>query len=375
MTAPTVNPPPSRSGLRATLHCFVAFDWGDEIDLELARRFAPSELHALPRKPRTPPSIQYRPFPLRFRLDPSPGSLPRIPVTADGPVTADATVFDFGAVSSAFHFPLRLSESELAVLAGSLSESQDVIESARAVLEPLFERLRPAIANARWSELTEEYFVFEFRPDSGLPPPAELVRNRSEWLAGLVRLEADPLAHSEVDEALKSRMSYKPDDLVIADWAGALVIDEHPDEVLELLAFANLQLLEFRQIDHQLERDLETAWHVSRRHAASWLPIWRTHARNVRALGVVKVDAHGVLERTSNILKLVGDPYLARLYQLLVARFHLDEWADDVRHSISLLESVYQVLTQQAGMYRTEFLELMIVLLFVYEVLSSILGG
>jgi hypothetical protein len=50
------------------LHTFVAFDWGEEINLEKVRQLVPAEVHALPRKSRTPPSIAYQSPPLRFDL-------------------------------------------------------------------------------------------------------------------------------------------------------------------------------------------------------------------------------------------------------------------------------------------------------------------
>lgn len=364
---------PAAPRLSVVVHLFVAFDWGDGIDLDRARQLPAAERHTLPRARRTPPSIEYRPYPLRFRL-PAPSSLPTVPGFPDsgsGDVAIDATVFDFGAVSVAAHVPVQLSDDELQRLAGSLSDSQPVVAWARAAVEDLHQRLLPAISQPEWSTLTEEYVVFELRRTVAPTITGEFSGTRAAWLAGLVRLESAELSGSEIDEALKSRMSYLPDDLVIVDWAGAVLIDENPDEVLDVIAFANLQLLELRQINRQLERELESAWHISRKHARSWLPFWRSHARRVRALGSVKVDAHGTLERTNNILKIVGDPYLARVYQLLAARFRLDEWANDNRRSIHVLEGVYQVLTQQSATYRAEFLELTIVLLILFEIIAQ----
>ena len=88
-----------------TLHVYVAFDWGDELDLERARQLVPAEVHDLPRRRRTPPSIAYRPPPLRFRLAPVALGLA---VGDNQPAEAEATVFDFAAVSVAFHQPFRL---------------------------------------------------------------------------------------------------------------------------------------------------------------------------------------------------------------------------------------------------------------------------
>jgi len=50
--------------LTGTLHLFVAFDVGEEVDLEKARRLVPAQVQDLPRRRRTPTSISYRPPPL-----------------------------------------------------------------------------------------------------------------------------------------------------------------------------------------------------------------------------------------------------------------------------------------------------------------------
>src|SRR6516164_1964161 len=92
------SPPDGVSLLAGTLHVYVAFDWGDEIDLDQARRLAPADQPEFPRRRRTPSSISYRPPPLRFLLDPWTLDLPG---AGPAPVTAEATVFDFGAVSVA----------------------------------------------------------------------------------------------------------------------------------------------------------------------------------------------------------------------------------------------------------------------------------
>lgn len=359
--------------LSCTLHAFVAFDWGDEIDLEQCLRRVPSELHLLPRNPRTPTSIQYQPAPLRFRLQPPGSSIsPRLP-SAVPDAAADATVFDFGGVTVALHVPLQLPPAELANVAGALWDSSGAIQSARECVAALFDQLQPCIRKPEWRELTEEYFVFEFGLQSGLGNPAEQLSARAPWLAGLIRLESAPLSPDEIYEALKSRITYGPQDLVIADWAGAIVIGGDNQEALDVLAFANLQLLEFRQLDRQLDHQLNAASRLSHSLSQSWLPFWRTHARQVRALGTVKIDAHLMFERTTSSLKLVGDPYLARLYHLVSTRFHLEEWSQSIRGSLSVLEGIYEALTDQSAMYRAEFLEITIVLLILYEIISAML--
>src|SRR5262245_19351815 len=92
------------------LHIHVAFDWGDEIDLVAAHKLVPAEAHALPRRRRTPSSIEYRPLPLRLSLSPVSLELPELGTVN---ATGEVTIFDFAAVSVALHLPFELKASAL----------------------------------------------------------------------------------------------------------------------------------------------------------------------------------------------------------------------------------------------------------------------
>jgi hypothetical protein len=352
------------------LHLYVAFDWGEEVDLEKARRLVPAEVHDLPRRRRTPTSITYRPPPLRFALSPVPLTLPEL-----GPAqaAAEATVFDFGAVSIAMHVPFRLAAAALGQVAASLAHSAPVVQSGRLALQPLFQCLLPALMQPAWADdLSEEYFVFHLTPCEALALPGRLLEQQGAWLAGLVRLESGSLSSPEIEEALRLHLSYSPEDLVIPDWAAAVLIDCDCDETLQAIEFANLQLLEFRHIDNRLDDSLAAANRLISPLRRWSLPLLRGHGRSLRALGSLKVEFTGLFERAENALKLVGDQYLARVYQLLARRFHLDEWEQAIQRKLEAGEGVYQVLSDQAASYRTEFLELVVIVLILVEILLAI---
>lgn len=355
--------------ISSRLHVFVASDWGEEIDLPAAARLLPAVSHALPRSARTPPTFQYSPAPLRFSIPPI--SL-RLPEVGDVTASADVTLFDFGAISAALHVPLKLPLARWPQLAGGLEPADPIVAAVQQALRPVFERLGPTIREPRWSTLSEEYFVFEFVPGAGLPEPERLLGAQADWLAALVRLESEPLSPSEVTEALRSHMSYAPDDLVVADWAAAVVVDDDCDEVLDTIALANAQLLEFRHLHALLDQQLDASYPLIHHLARTGLPLWRTHARKLRALGKLKVDASEMLERTSNVLMLIGDQYLARMHQMLASRFHLEGWGASIRRSLNVLESIYQAFSDQSATYRAELLELLIVLMILFEIVSPL---
>jgi hypothetical protein len=173
---------------------------------------------------------------------------------------------------------------------------------------------------------------------------------------------------------LRIRISYRPTDVVIVEWSSALVIDRDCEETIQTIEFANLQLLEFRYIDRKVDVALATAQRHIRPAVRSWLPFWRTHARPLRVLSEMRIDAVGTFERANSALPLVGDQYLARLYRLLVARFRLDDWADSIRRSLDVAEGVHDTLSSQSAMFRLELLELIVVLLILVEIVLAFVG-
>ena len=92
----------------------------------------------------------------------------------------------------------------------------------------------------------------------------------------------------------------------------------------------------------------------------------------MRLLGELSVEANTLFERTSNVLKIVGDQYLARVYRLMATRFHLPEWEKGIQRKLEVLEGLYQVISDQNSAFRSEFLEVVVVVLILTEILVSV---
>jgi hypothetical protein len=361
--------------LTGRLHLYVAFDWGDEIDLEHAARLAPAAVLKLARRPRTPSSIAYKPPPLRFQLDPLTLDLP---ILGGAPISAvEATVFDFAAVSVGLHAPFRATAGDLTALAGRLSDPAiglSLVQGARRALASLHAKLRPAIQKPLWhDDLWEEFVVFQFPPASP-DEPAVLLKERAGWLAGLLRLEDQPLSEEEIAEAVRLPLRYGRGDLFLPDWAAAVLLDDEQGsiETLQTIEFANMQLLEYRHIDDRLDTILARADQLLRRVARSRLPFWRTPHTPLRILGELKVEANGLFERTGNVFKLIGDQYLARLYRLLATRFHLSEWERSIQRKLEVIEGVYRVVSDQTATFRMESMEAIVIFLIFLEILLAV---
>ncbi len=349
------------------VHLAFAFDIGDEIHLDQARELLQGALGKLPRRKRTPESIDYRPAPARVPV--SLGDL-RLPgeIRLAGEPRGEMTLFDFGAISLTARFPLVATPAELLELAGRLGDPAELTEAARRLLDPWIERLKPAVLDFDVSPLNEEYVVFQLAERGG-----DWLEERADWIARLVRLEPEPLSPSEVREATRLWLSYSPDDVIVLDWAAGFVVDVDCAETLEVIEFANVQLLEFRHIDDRLDDRLEGSYRLIRpdRRRSSWLRAWNIHGEAVRRVRELEIEATSVFERVDNSLKLIGDQYLVRVFELAAARFHLGGWQQSIRRKLETVGDVYDLLIQQAAGHRTEALEITIVLLIAFEIVMA----
>jgi hypothetical protein len=146
---------------------------------------------------------------------------------------------------------------------------QDLIErSSRWIGSPEIEKLagalakqyaataRPALKQPYPEWISEDYFIIHLL-DAPLEG-AELLTECGADIAQLVRGETRPLSAGEREEALKASLSYYPSDLLVVGWVAALVYDtaEGAAPAIQLLEYANAQLLEFRYYDDLLTRVL-----------------------------------------------------------------------------------------------------------------------
>ncbi|MDX1963076.1 MAG: hypothetical protein SFX18_07975 [Pirellulales bacterium] len=361
----------STAPLTGTLHMFVAWDWGEEVQLDAARRLLPAEPQTLPRRPRTPPSVAYSPPPLLFPLTPLRLDLPVLGQVA---AVAKLAVFDFGGASLSLEIPLTATPPQLLEIARALADSRGLVATARTAVEPTFQTLQPAIEHPNWSPLAEEYLVFEIQPASCPLSVEELLRDQSQWLAQLTRLESATLCAAEVGLITQSRLCYTPGDLFLPEWPAALLLDTDCEETLQTIEFANLQLLEYRSLDQLLDARLAEAYRSIHPLTRWRWPFLRTHDQPLRVLGELRVTAHTLFERTGNAFKLMGDQYLARVYRLLAERFHLGEWSHSIQQSLDTVESAYQVVSDQAAVYRIELLEIIVIVLIFIEIVLTLVG-
>jgi hypothetical protein len=360
---------------KGTCHLLYAYDIGIAINLALC----PERLASLgrtkvsDRNRRAPKCFDYDPPPLTIIHEAALFSVGRYKVSP--PVSM--TFYDFGAVSISYEIPFAGDLDDLRDLSVEIARSDSLLLDSRRRVDDILRVLGDAVEQPCVAAPVEDYAIFEVR-DFELPCPADaLPQVAGPVLAQILRAEEQELSEQETGDALACSITYGRDDITLIDWNAAMVFDREAEDIRSVLEFANIELLELRFLDHQLDSSLDRSYELTSRPPgiARWLPGWA--ARTMRQISQMQLEGAILFERVSNAPKLLGDQFLARVYRLAAQRFHVSEWNASILRKLDTIEDFYQQLHTSAAGRRMEVLEWIIIILIALEIImpffSSIL--
>ena len=182
------------------------------------------------------------------------------------------------------------------------------------------------------------------------------------------------MSDGERNEILQSRISYYPNDLAVIGWNAAFLYDSEigAETAIQLLEYANSQLLEFRHYDELLTRELEGVY-ASLDKGTGMLARWRM-ARDARKLHTVFLDVTELTEHADNAIKFLSDMFSARLYKLAAAKVGVPDYKDLVNQKLQTAEELYRFMVDQFNQSRAFALELMVVIILIIELLFLFRG-
>lgn len=357
-----------------TIHFYRLFDVADAVDLAAAERALSQPRSRLRLEGhQTGAALEIPRPPLHVHLG------ARVLEIAGAPRQAEASarVFDHGVVS--VHYRLAIPEGarleELLPLAEALvsAPTPALDAAARGEADELVRALGPLLEKPHAWEGLETYTVFFVRRFDA-PATAEEVL-RSAPLAHLVLGETSPvpLSEGELHDVLQNRFSYLADDLAVIDWNCAFVLEPSGvQDIPDLLEFATAHLLELRYYDWLLDRELHAIYDEMEAERTARNVFTRRTIRLRRRTATLLLELSEMTERLENAVKIIGDFYLARLYQGAVRRFRLPAWQETVLRKQRLLAGVHELLNDAADTRRAELLELTVILLILWEILFAI---
>ena len=357
--------------LHGQIFALYLFDIAEAANLQDAAAHIGGSLRArFAAKPATPAYVQYQQPPLVFD-----GAAVDIPVL-DG-FRVGFKLFDYGIVSLRLTRDFEGTWPELAGVSHELIENEALERQAEQACRSVATRLQQALTRPRRTALTEDYLVVALNDASRRHTADELVEHHGEVIASLLRGERAPLSRQERDEVLRHRISYLADDLVIPTWNAAFVYDTPAgtQAALEIVEFANSQLLQFRYYDELLDNALANIY-ANIQKDAHWYDMFlgRHYARAARQVHALFIDVNELTDRTENALKIVGDVYAARVFSLVGARLDLDRWKTSVSEKLKTLDDIYRFSVEHLGMVRGELLEATIVAILMFELVLFFMG-
>jgi hypothetical protein len=352
--------------------CFAlfAYDAARAIRLDEAERriHESAQRQTMPHKRRAPSYFEYEPPPLRIQQEGAAISVKDISART----TIDVVVYDFGALAVVYAFPLGGPFSGLLDVAEELYDNEFLLADSRLRVEQLLRVLGDAAVNASIAPVVEDYVIFHIQSFTQPFETGRFYAENGRQIAQILRAERQHVSDEEFQDAVAARISFGVDDLTVIDWNAALLVDGEGEDVRSVLEFANVELLEMRFLDQKLDRALDEAYDALS-HSFFSLPRMLGYYRApLRRIAELQIDNALLFEGVNNTLKLLGDQYLARVYQLINRRFHLSDWDSSILRKLQTLESIYDKVADQATNRRMEVLEWVIVILIAAEIVLEL---
>ncbi len=353
------------------LFFFYAYDVGFDISLSAAGTLCGTAGFAgLAGLRPASPHLQYQPKPLVV-----PSGAVEI-LSGAGAVRMDATVkiFDFGALSVTLRLPVAdLPWEEYAAAAFRLAGEPELEQAARRVASHVFEQIRSAVSKPGFTDLVEEYSMWHvgaFAPDM---PGSEALARLPQDIARLLTLERGTFSEAALAEILRNPIRYFENDLLFAEWDAAFAYDPRFQDTAEVLEFLNVQMLELRFFDRVLHAAIDEMAEELRKERRLLSILHDPYEAPLRKLSEIKMDVSMLRERITNALKLVGNVYLARVYDEARRKAGTEKWEGTIRDQLKALEDIYTILNNRAAAARAETLEMIIILLIALEIVMGLL--
>lgn len=345
----------------------IQFDVCEELRLELLQQAVNARKVEHPSMKHTPPaSVGYERPPVVEPLE-------ALEMESGQRLEGEIKYYDYGVVSVVYRFEFAGDWNALLQLASRWVWDMDFSSRVEPVVRQRLGRAGSAVVKpyARW--LNEDFFVFHVRPLDGLSA-VQLTSQRGAEIAQIVRGDRMPLSEGERAEVLQSRISYYENDVAVVGWNAAFLYDTKAgaETGIQLLEYANSQLLEFRHYDELLSGIL-TGVYQSLESRRGLLSHWGM-ARSAGRLHRVLLEVSELTERADNAIKFVGDMYAARLHRLAAAKVGVPDYKNLVAKKLQTAEDLYHYMVDQFNQARGFFLEVIVVLILLIELVFLFRG-
>ena len=355
-----------------SIFSYYTFDVASEIALDKLERVLgkkPEELK-LEYSRLTPKYVQYAQPPLMVKLGTK--SIQIKEKRYDFKVIAK--FYDFGVVTIRFSTPFSGNFEELKQASTHFSNSDELEKEALKYLSKIYkeisEQLVKPTMQGKLEDLDyEDYTVIYVKEFEKKTSMKELIQE-SDRIAEIIRAESEELSKDEINSTIVSPISYYADDLVFICWHGAFVYDPREAwDTFDVIEYANIELLELRVYDTLLDKEIDKAYDELSK--PRFVLALEPYSSVLKRIEEVRLDVTLIIEKVENALKLVGDLYLAKVYNRSSQAFHINEWKTSVREKLDIVSDLYSTLNSRAQTERFVVLEILITILILFELIVA----
>jgi hypothetical protein len=368
------------SPLTGSFQILFLYDVCEEIRTEILRSLLGGERSGDGTEHRRDPAFRHpSPEYVRFERPPVFQQLGPKVLKNGGRFNGEVNYYEYGVVSVKLALPFELDWPELVALSSKWIADPQLEAEALQIVRQCLEKARPALVRPNQEWPTEEYYIIHLHnqaePDGSLRfSGADLIAHHANDIARIVRGEMAELSEEERREILGSQMSYYPEDLFVVGWTAAFVCDtpEGATPTVQLLEYANTQLLEFRYYDALLTRVLERVYSSLDKRAGLFAR-WRL-ARDAQNLNKIRLDVRELTERIDTSIKFLSDMFSARQYRMAASKIGVDDYRRLVESKLHTAGDLYTFMMDQFHASRGFVLEVMVVVILVIELVFVFRG-
>ena len=351
----------------------LLYDVAEEFDLAELRK-----LIGAPPPARAPGFKLPAPRYVRFEQPPIAETCEPIRLATGEAANASLRYFDYGVISLAIELPFATDWPGLIALSNRWIEAGEVERRGATRVRDRIQSLAGALRKPYTEWIDEVYYAIDLRevfgPDGTRLTGQNLLAQHGREISQVIRGETQVLSEIEQKEVLASSVSYYPSDVLVVGWLAALVYDtpEGAAPLLELLEYANFQLLEYRRYDEILTALLKNTYHALERRGG-FFSRWRL-ARDAEQLNRLRLDVTELTERADNAIKFLSDMFYARAYRLAAAKVGAGDYRSLVDQKLRIAAELYEFMVSEFREARGFFLEVLVIVILIIELVPIFRG-
>jgi hypothetical protein len=355
---------------RGVAYLYYAFDVGSAINLEEADKLLAATKKQSPflQKKKISKYFEFTPAPIRVEQVAQPFEVSKGFFTD---AMSEILIFDFGSLSVRFQIPLEGALEDIIQLSVDLYENFQMRGVARQVAESLLNEIAPSVLRPDLAEGVEDYWIFQISETKPNLSPSDIVQNHMQTMAKILKAETSALSDREIQEILSDRISYGINDITFLNWYSAIIFDERAEDIYRVLEFANIVLMELSHLDEKLDKALDEFYEEFSKEQDGLRNVFArlTARRNQRRrFARFQIDSAIFFERVTNSLKLMGDDFQARVYQVASKKMGLSAWDASINKKLRTIESIYDKISDSEATRRMEVLEWIIIILIALSI-------